>query len=99
MNEKMEYLDLCEEETELLGAWIVRDGEAVADNICRRINWLLANRLEKICTDSSGWELLLRDPNDGRYWERTYPQSEMHGGGPPLLKVLSLAQAQLKYEI
>jgi hypothetical protein len=25
---------------------------------------------------SGGWETLFQDPNDGRYWERTFPQSE-----------------------
>lgn len=95
----MESLDLLKEETELRGSWITRDGGIVADEICRRIDLLLANRLEKIRTDSSGWNLLLRDPLDGRYWERTYPQSEMHGGGPPMLKVVSLEQAQSKYGV
>jgi len=95
----MEYLNLSKEETELRGAWITRDGQVFADEICKRIDRLIANYLNRICADSSGWDLLLCDPNDGRYWERTYPHSEMHGGGPPMLRVLSLAQAQSKYGI
>lgn len=95
----MEYLILRKEETELRGAWIAKDGKVVGDEVCKRIDWLLENCLKEICTDSSGWDLLLLDPSDGRYWERTYPHSNMHGGGPPMLKVVSLAEAQLKYGI
>jgi len=40
---------------------------------------------------------LYRDPDDGRYWERTYPQSELHGGGPPELRVLATEDARQKY--
>jgi hypothetical protein len=99
MKEKMEYQDLRLEEVELCGYWLIEGSKVVADEMCKRIDWLLVNRLEKICTDPSGWELLLRDPTDGRYGERTYPGSEMHGGGPPMLKVISLAHAQRKYGI
>jgi Immunity protein 27 len=34
--------------------------------------------------------MLFRDPGDDRYWERTYPQGEAQGGGPPPLIALSL---------
>ena len=47
---------------------------------------------------SAGWETLYRDPRDGRLWELTYPQSEMHGGGPRRLHVLSRDEAAAKYE-
>jgi hypothetical protein len=39
------------------------------------------------------------DPDDGRYWERTYPQSEKHGGGPPQLKCLTFQEASKKYGV
>jgi hypothetical protein len=83
-------------ETELIGRWEIVNGEARADAACERIEWLASSYLEKIA--SSNWEILFRDPGDGRYWERTYPQGEMQGGGPPSLFALSAEKAQAKYE-
>ena len=87
-------------ETELIGKWEIVDGQIRRDATCERIEWLTANYLEKVAVSKQWgeWETLFRDPSDGRYWERTYPQSEMHGGGPPRLSVLNAEQAHAKYE-
>ena len=63
----------------------------------RELNGLWRKKLIEITTDTSGWDVLYRDPADGRYWELTYPQSHMHGGGPPRLTHLSFEQAKTKY--
>jgi len=84
-------------ETDLRGDWIVRGAEVEGDETCQRIKWLVAENLQKVTTDASGWDVLYRDPADDRYWELTYPQSEMHGGGPPRLTNLSPEQVQAKY--
>jgi Immunity protein 27 len=83
----------------LTGAWLVQDGRARGDAACERIEWLIAHHLQKIADRprSGAWETLYRDPEDGRYWERTYPQGEMHGGGPPQLKRLTIQEASDKY--
>ena len=39
--------------------------------------------LEKIATDESGWETLFFNQKLNTYWEKTYPNSEFHGGGKP----------------
>lgn len=85
----------------LTGYWNEKNGEVCGDTVCARIEWLLTYHLHKI-TDSplwGAWETLYRDPNDGRFWERTYPQSEMHGGGPPQLRCLTLDEARQKYGV
>jgi hypothetical protein len=82
-------------ETDLLGAWVMKDGKVVGDEICQRIDWLTAYRLTRV--GGGGWETLFQDPTDGRYWERTYPHGEMHGGGPPRLTFLPADQAHAKY--
>lgn len=84
-------------ETELIGDWIVSGAKVEGDETCKRIKWLVAGKLQEVTTDASGWDILYRDPVDGRYWELTYPQSHMHGGGPPRLTNLSLKQAKTKY--
>lgn len=86
-------------ETILIGAWLRDKDKVVADDVCKRIDWLIANHLKKISADKSGWEILYQDPNDKRYWVLTYPKSERHGGGPPTLQTLSQADAQLKFNI
>ena len=84
-------------ETEITGKWLSRDGHAVADEACERINELVRSHLKKLGHDASGWEVLYRDADDGRLWELTYPQSEFHGGGPPQLRYLTLDEASKKY--
>jgi Immunity protein 27 len=84
-------------ETELTGKWISLNGRAVADEISGRIDDLVRSHLKELGRDSSGWDALYRDPDDGRFWELIYPQSELHGGGPPQLKCLSLEAAIRKY--
>ena len=68
-----------------------------ADAAAARIDRLINGLLIKIGTDLSGWETLYRDPQDGRYWELTFPQSEMQGGGPPRLRHISDKEATQKY--
>lgn len=84
-------------ETELLGDWVVSETQVEGDEACKRIQWLIAEKLQEIATDFSGWDVLYRDPSDGRYWELTYPQSHMHGGGPPALQCVSEYVAGQKY--
>jgi hypothetical protein len=84
-------------ENELVGTWIEIDGRVVGDQACERIQTLTDKFLIKVGTDRSGWETLFRDPEDGRYWERTYPHGEWHGGGPPTLYYLSDKEATEKY--
>jgi Immunity protein 27 len=54
-----------------------------------RIQQLIRDELVKIARDLSGWRVLYRDPKDGRLWQLSYPQSEMHGGGPAKLSWIS----------
>ena len=35
----------------------------------------------------------------GRYWERTYPHSDWHGGGPPCLTNITFDAAKEKYKV
>ena len=71
----------------------------MADPNCERIRNFTENVLLKIAISpiSGAWETLFRDPADGRLWERTYLESEMHGGGPPSLFLISVEDAIKKY--
>ena len=83
----------------LTGNWLVQAGHARRDATCERIEWLTAHQLRKIADSPQwgAWKTLYRDLDDGRYWERTYPQSEMQGGGPPQLRHLTIDEAKQKY--
>lgn len=72
---------------------------AGVDEAWDRIDQLVETYLVEIGSDASGWCTLYRDPNDGRYWELLYPQSHVHGGGPPTLRVVSIDQVRSKYEV
>jgi hypothetical protein len=87
-------------ETELAGKWVVEGGRVRGDATCDRIKWLTQSWLEQVAysRDGGAWETLYRDPSDGRLWERTYPQCEMHAGGPPRLVFLTPERAAEKYD-
>jgi hypothetical protein len=87
------------EEEELMGMWVASPNGVVADDTCKRIERLTSGVLEHLAQDSAGWASLFRDPADGRLWELHYPQSEMHGGGPPSLRHLTKTQAEVTYKI
>lgn len=92
-----EHNSLAANETSLLGNWSLNAVKVIADATCRRIEWLISNHLVQLGSDASGWDELYRDPDDGRLWELTWPQSEMHGGGPPRLSCLTADEARGKY--
>ena len=85
--------------TELVGAWDVQDGHVIAYETARLIEQLTNSYLRKIAISPEfvAWETLFQDPKDGRYWERPYPRSHMHGGGPPMLRCISREEARTKY--
>jgi hypothetical protein len=96
-DEACSLMDIKPSETILTGQWVHRDGRLVEDDVCERIRALTKSYLVEIGHDASGWNTLYRDPNDERYWEKTYPQSEMHGGGPPQLRHLTAREAKQRY--
>jgi hypothetical protein len=71
----------------------------IGDVTCQRIDQLTSSFLECHATDWTGWDSLYRDPRDGRLWERTYPESAIHGGGPPALTVVPFEYAVGKYDL
>jgi hypothetical protein len=93
----MSMRSLLPSETELVGQWRVVDGRVQSDEVCDRINWLVSAALKEVARDRSGWDRLFVDPTDSRLWEATYPNSGLHGGGPPQLRVLSRLEAERKY--
>lgn len=76
-------------EAGIVGDWIYENGEMRADNNTLRIQWLIGNHLIKIGTEDGGWTTNYQDPEDGRYWQHTYPKGSMQGGGPPMLEQIT----------
>ncbi len=87
------------DEVELIGRWELINGRVVGDETCTKIEELVANHFEEITSDQTGWDTLYQNPEDNRYWELTYPQSHMQGGGPPVLTCISENEARKKYEL
>jgi len=84
-------------ESDLVGGWVTQQHRVVADATEIRIGQLVERDLQKIAVNAADWCVLYGDPSDGRYWELTYPQSEMHGGGPRRLSVIDSDAARTKY--
>jgi Immunity protein 27 len=75
---------------DLKDAWIMRDGKMVAEGDFKAINALL-DGLDRVTDRDGGWAILYRHRNTGEFWELTYPQGEMHGGGPRRLRRMDIA--------
>jgi len=90
-------MKIAPSEVLLTGQWTTDQGRVLADDTSHRIDELTRAHLKELGRDSSGWDTLYRDPDDGRYWELTYPQSHLQGGGPPQLRRLTLDEAKSKY--
>jgi len=87
----------AEHETELVGQWLAGSRRIRADAICERIGWLVSQYLVPLGADTGGWDELYRDPETSHLWERTWPQPQMHGGGPPRLARIGVEDARAKY--
>ena len=92
-------MPIAKDETLIQGAWELVGRRMVADASVMRIQSLIGTELEKVADTSGGWETLYRDRNDGRLWERFFPRSEMHGGGPESLRYIEAAAAEDKYGV
>ena len=79
------------------GKWLSGGTTVSEDTNCHRINWLISNCLKEVGVDGSGWEKLYLDLSDGRLWVLCYPNSEMHGGGPPTLMVVEESKAKERF--
>ncbi|MBA6354243.1 Imm27 family immunity protein [Colwellia sp. BRX9-1] len=81
-------MDLLQASESLLtGRWLESGKDVIADPVRERIEWLINHNLKKVGTSKCGWNICFTDPIDGRFWLLTYLQSDMHGGGPPTLRV------------
>jgi len=82
---------------ELTGNWIVDEsGRVVGDKAEQEILEALG-RFTRLSEREGGWTTLYLDPSDGSYWERTFVQSELHGGGPSKLTRIPAAQVAERY--
>lgn len=71
-------------EKEIIGKWILKDGEVQADSNCQTIESMIKNDLKAIDSSEDGWTKRFKE-KDGALWELTYPESHLQGGGPPKL--------------
>jgi hypothetical protein len=91
------YRELEPEERQLVGSWVERDGRRTLDDVDRRIFWLVTRRLVARGIAHGGWEQLYQDPRDGRYWELSFPEGSLHGGGPRRLECITARVARERY--
>lgn len=75
------------DETDLIGKWIKPGERIVGDQVEQRIHDLITHQLKKIALDPQfgAWQVLYQDPNDGRYWELTYPNGGVGGRAGSLM--------------
>ena len=91
--------DLEPHELTLVGGWAERDGQRELDETDRRIFWLVTRRLVARGQVNQGWDQLYQDPRDGRFWELTFPEGSLHGGGPRRLECVAALVVREKYGV
>jgi hypothetical protein len=83
---------------EFVGKWVFDEsGRIVGDENENRIRDLTDHRFVRVAAREAGWTILFLDPLTGSYWELTFPQSDLHGGGPRKLSRLAAEQAKELY--
>ena len=90
-------MEISPAETEIAGRWVWSGGGIAADAAAERIRALIESHLRMLGRSGDGWSTLYEDPTDGRLWELTYPESHLHGGGPPNLSLVTRAAAEASY--
>jgi len=80
-------MELLPSENKIVGSWVKQGKEVISDEACNRIKWLIKNSFSEIAI--LNWQAIYKDNSDGRYWLLDYPQSHLHGGGPPSIKCIS----------
>lgn len=92
---------LAPNETLLKGDWVFECGNMCGDAVEDRIGWLTSEQLVQVAIHPvyGAWEILYRDPTDGRLWELTFPHGDMQGGGPKQLQVIPRDKAIGKYQV
>ena len=88
------FRDLKAEETELVGMWLDLGVKVTGDAVTDRVEWLTAERLEKLAENGAELAELYRDPRDGRFWEKILP----FAGGPPTLRCITPATAAARFD-
>jgi Immunity protein 27 len=73
---------------DLRDIWVSEDGKMVVRGDAAAIDEMLGTKLEKVRSDASGWLVVYRHRETNQFWELSYPQSEMHGGGPRRLRLI-----------
>jgi len=91
-------MKITPEETELRGDFVLNNKKIEFDEVNKRIKELISDYLVRIAIYKDGWDSLYQDPEDKRFWELIFWRSEMQGGGPMLLHVLSEEEARQKYQ-
>lgn len=73
---------------DLRDVWYSESGKMAARGDAAVIDDLLATKLEEIKVDPVNWIVIFRHRDTNQLWELSYPQSELHGGGPRRLRLL-----------
>ncbi len=81
--------------TVIEGKWFFGGKQVVADESCKQIDSMITASTF-VASRDGGWARLYRAA-DGQFWELTYPQGEMHGGGPPRLESFSSDEVRANY--
>ncbi len=60
----------------------IENGKVIADNNCPDIKSMIQNEFTKIDSTDDGWTIRSQG-TDETIWKLSYPESHLHGGGPP----------------
>ena len=84
------------EKTVLEGSWLFDGIQVKPDKTCARIEGMI-QQFKRLTSRDEGWTVLYVDSLSGDFWELSYPQSNLHGGGPPRLERRSADEVSARY--
>lgn len=89
MDNELADFELTEQTTLIRGFWIDLGSRVEKDSGWVRIEWLIANRLERLKQGNADVGVLYRYPADNSLWHYWHVAPQMPGGGPPALEKIS----------
>jgi hypothetical protein len=80
----------------IAGRWVYDGKQVVGNKACEQIDSLLPT-LTLLGSRDGGWTRLYRSADRMVFWELTYPESHLHGGGAPRLESYSQDEVRANY--
>ena len=59
----------------------------------------VSTKCKKVAVSKSGWDSLYIEKENGCYWNKSYPDGALHGGGQPVLSKIDKTVVKEQFDV